>query len=222
MSEHLTVAGFPARAVACRFGDVAVDVLVVDELETLVDREALLREPVIREPPYWAHLWVGSRALARRMVASQRKFTTALDIGCGVGLAGLVAARLGARTTLIDRYAEPLHFVRASARQSGLAVDVVQTDILQPGLRGTFDLCLAADVTYDPTLQRVIAAFLAKHLAPHGVAWCAESVRTFDRGFHAACRDCGLETSETHLVEDDDGTRVTVRLTEARWRANGP
>lgn len=215
--DTLIISGFPARAVRCDFGAVVVDVFAVAELEAFVDRDALLRESEVPEPPYWAHLWVGSRALARHIVASPRQFATAIDIGCGVGLAGLVAARCGAATTFLDHAPEAPRFVRASAARNHLPAAVLQTDLRRPGVRGRFDLCLAADATYDPVLQRALAEFLAAHLAADGIAWCAESVRTVDTGFHDACHTLGLATRETQLIEIDEGVPVVVRLTEATW-----
>lgn len=210
------IAGFPARAVRCEAG--GVDVFVVDDLEALVDRAALLRDADIPEPPYWAHLWVGSRALARHLAASPRRFARAVDLGCGVGLAGLVAARRGARTTFLDYAPAALGFVRASAARNGLDADLVVGDLCRPPFRTTFDLCLAADATYDPRLQRALAAFLVDHLAADGVAWCAESVRTVDRGFADACRAGGLVVVESQCTEPDEGAAAVVRLTEVRRR----
>ncbi len=209
-----SIGPFPARLERCDLGGEVVELYVVDDLERWVDRAALLRDDDIPEPPYWAHLWVGSRALARHILASERRFARAVDIGCGVGLAGLVAARRGARTTFLDYAPEALAFVRASAAHLGLSVDLLQADLRRPGLRGTFDLCLAADATYDPVLQQALADFLADHLAPQGVAWCAESVRTVDRRFQEACREHGLRCQETQLLEADEGRQVVVRLTE--------
>lgn len=213
------IATYPARLERCSLGTLTVELYVVDDLERWVDRDALLREDDIPEPPYWAHLWVGSRALARHLVTSQRRFQRAIDIGCGVGLAGLVAASLGARTTFLDYAPEALQFVRASAAHNHLKVGLLQADLRHPGLLGTFDLCLAADTTYDPALQRALADFLAVHLAPDGVAWCAESVRTVDRGFQDACRAHGLTCNETQLLEPDEGHQAIVRLTEVRHRS---
>jgi len=212
------IVGYPCRSVRFAAGRIDLNVFVVDRLEEFVDADALLRDGDIPEPPYWAHLWVGSRALARHLAQSDLTGARALDVGCGVGLAGLAAAQLGAVATFIDYTADALAFVRASADLNRLDAHCIQADLRQPGLRGEFDLCLAADVTYDPTLQRALAAMLARHLARDGVAFCAESVRTVDRGFHEACREHGLATTERQLVEEDEGAPVVVRLTEVRRR----
>ncbi len=209
----VSIEGFAARSVRCDFGLLAVDVFVVDSLDRLVDRDELLRGDDIPEPPYWAHLWVGSRALARHLAATTQNHSTAIDIGCGVGLAGLVAAKRGTHTTFLDHAREALAFVRASAERNHLEADLLVSDLRRPGVDARFDLCLAADATYDPELQRALADFLVVHLAPAGVAWCAESVRMVDGGFHDACRTRGLAVEAFQVTEMDEGVPVPVRLT---------
>ena len=56
----IRIAGYPASLVEFAHGTVAVSLYRVSHLEDLVDREALLRDDVAAEPPYWAHLWLGA------------------------------------------------------------------------------------------------------------------------------------------------------------------
>ena len=216
---HPIVAGYPTRAVRLGFGAIDIDLLTVRRLEDYVDTEALLRDAHAPEPPYWAHLWTGSRHLARllatRVACAGRR---AVDIGCGLGLVGVVAARQGARVIAIDSAHAALAFARVNAARNACALHVVQADVAHPGLRGPFDLCLAADVTYDPRLQQAIGAFLAAHLSPTGEAWSVESVRTMDPGFRRACEARGLRVSEYEDREPEDGRDVWVRVTTVTRR----
>jgi predicted nicotinamide N-methyase len=91
-SNHGLVAGYPVRAVPLDFNGLRVRLLVLKRLEDYVDAEALLRDADAPEPPYWAHVWPGSRSLARRMSQAVRAGQKEFDIGCGIGLAGIVAA----------------------------------------------------------------------------------------------------------------------------------
>jgi predicted nicotinamide N-methyase len=218
-SDPVVIAGYPTRTLALAFGAVRVNLLVVKRLEDYVDAEALLRDPDAPEPPYWAHLWTGSRALAR-LLATQVDCAgrRIVEIGCGLGLVGMVAARRGARVTLIDTVHDGLRFAQANAALNGCRVNVVQADVRCAGVRGPFDYALAADVTYDPVLQIAVADFLAAHLTAGGRAWCAESVRTFDQGFRRACEQRGLAVTEREVREPDEGHEVAVRITEVRWR----
>jgi predicted nicotinamide N-methyase len=214
-SKHVIVAGYPTRRVHLQFGEVRITLLTVKRLEDYVDTEALLRDPDAPEPPYWAHLWTGSRALAR-LVATEIECASrrVIELGCGLGLAGIVAAMRGGTVTLLDCAWEGVSFAAANAALNSCRAHVIQSDLRSPGLRGMFDYCLAADVTYDPALQEALAVFLAAHLAPGGHAWCAESVRTVDQGFRRACQRQRLQVTEREVREPEDGRDVPVRITE--------
>jgi len=209
------IAGYPARVVVPDLGSLHPQLFVVDGLEEYVDTAALLRDPDAPEPPYWAHLWPGARCLARLMATqAECNGRRVIEIGCGLGLAGLAAAMRGAAVTLLDTAHDALRFAQASAALNRCHVMTVRTDVRHAGVRGRFDYCLAADVTYDPALQLALADFLSLHLARGGRAWCAESVRTFDQRFRRACERHGLHVSEHEEREPDDGREVSVRLTE--------
>ncbi len=211
------LAGYPVRPVCFKFDCVRVRLLVIDRLEDYVDAESLLRDAHAPEPPYWAHVWPGSHALARRMAHVECAGRRVIDLGCGLGLAGIVAALRGAVVTLVDNAQPSTQLARANAALNGCRVAVVQSDLRQAGIRGLFDYCLAADVTYDPTLQVALATFLQRHLASAGRAWCAESVRTFDEGFRRACAAHGLRTAESEVRACDEQREVPVRLTDVWW-----
>ena len=211
------LAGYPTRAVSVSLDGLDIRLVTVADLAAYVDTAALLRDADAPEPPYWAHLWPGSRALARRVAAGlARPGQRVLEVGCGLALAGIAAALRGAAVTLLDAAPEAAAFARANAARNACRAGVVVADLSRPPLRGRFDLCLAADVTYDPFLQQALATLLYQHLAPGGVAVCAESVRTFDQRFQQACVDRGLTVEEEEAEEPDDGRPVRIRMTTVR------
>jgi len=213
----LRIAGYPARRVTLALGSVHPQLYVVDGLEDYVDTGALLRDADAPEPPYWAHLWPGARCLARLMTTrAECGGRRVVEVGCGLGLAGIAAAMVGATVTLLDSAHDALRFAQANAALNNCRVAAVRTDVRRVAVRGRFDYCLAADVTYDPLLQIALADFLAAHLASGGRAWCAESVRTFDQGFRQACERHGFQVSEREERDLDDGREVRVRITEVR------
>lgn len=214
MALNVAIGGYAARTEDVRLGDLHLEMLTVDHLENLVDAGALLREDNVPEPPYWAHLWTGSRVLAE-LVASEIdcRGRRVIDIGCGLGLAGIAAARRGGRVLLADYVFDAMRFAQANVRLNHCDAAVAVIDLCRPALSGKFDLCLAADITYDPKLQVALAEFLAQHLSENGEAWCVESVRTTDRGFDRACQALGLQTVETERSAIDEGRRIAVRAT---------
>lgn len=211
------IAGYPVGPLHFEFDGLHVRLLVIKRLEDYVDAEALLRDADAPEPPYWAHVWPGSLAVARLISRLNCAGRRVIEIGCGLGLCGIVAALRGAAVTMFDAAREGVHFARANAQLNGSRIALMQADVRASAIRGTFDHCVAADVTYDPALQVAVASFIAAHLAPGGRAWCAESVRTFDQGFRRACGAHGLRVDEHEVRELDDRREVPVRITEVAW-----
>ena len=208
----------PYRAI-CRperyAGDV-VQLWQVADLEAHVDRAALLAGENPPEPPYWAHCWSGAGVLAAAVPRGARR---AVEVGCGLGLPGLVAAVRGWRVTFVDRVAEPLAFVRASAAASAVGpAACVVADVVTPALAaGRFDLVLAAELLYDRAAFGAIAAALIRLLAPGGLLLVADAARIDTRAFwpELEARGLGLETAEHRVMED--GFPVTVRLVRGRF-----
>lgn len=93
------------------------------------DPDRLLDDPLVQSwnrrddyMPYWAYVWPGAVLLAESVARQTWPVrqdsigrTRALEIGCGVGLAGLVAVDRGLTVCFSDYDDAPLHFVRQSA-----------------------------------------------------------------------------------------------------------
>jgi predicted nicotinamide N-methyase len=205
------VEGFPAVWSWLDVGARTVGLYTVPDLERLVDRGALLRGEV--EPPYWAHLWAGARGLAvyvaRRLDVAGRRV---LDLGCGLGLPGLVAAHAGAYVTFVDAARPALAFVRASAWASGLPIDLLCTDFRTLGPRARFDVILAAEVAYDRSGFADLVDVFRRHLSPGGLVLLADGFRTDTRGLYRELARRGLGTWAVDCRVVDEGRPGNLRL----------
>ena len=211
------IAGFPAALATVPTYGSALRLYVVPDLEKLVDRAALLRGNV--EPPYWAYLWSGSRCLADYLVRwADLRGRPVLEIGCGLGLAGAAAARSGADSVFVDAALPALAFVRASLCANGLAGAAACADYRSLSAGTRFDCILAAEVAYEAARFGDLAATLARHLAPGGIALIADGFRTDTRPLYRALLDHGLTTRALDLQVSEEGRPARVRLTEARAR----
>jgi len=127
--------------------------------------------------PYWAVLWRSGVALARELATEKLDGLRVVELGCGLGVPSLAAARGGASVLATDRCPEPLRLLGRNARENGLRLDTALVDWSEPAellARAPFDLVLAADVLY----ERAAAAQLLKllpQLAPE--AWLADPGR---------------------------------------------
>ena len=209
------IAHFDAELTSVDVGADTIALWRVADLERHVDRDALLAGDDPPEPPYWAHLWTGALVLADAVPANAGRV---LEIGCGLGLPGLVAARRGARVTFVDRIAAPLAFVRASGAANGLApADVCVADFAGEALRGGFDLLLAAEVLYDRATLGTLPEALRRRLRPGGRALLTDACRTDTAAFYAALDASGLRWRATEHAVREEGLPLRVRLVEM-WR----
>jgi len=215
-TERAVIAGFPATLSWIDVGAEAIALWEVADLERHVDRTALLAGDDPPEPPYWAHRWTGAAVLAE---AVPRGAHSAVELGCGLGLPGLVAARRGARVTFVDRVVAPLAFVRASAAANRLVdVQCVVADITTPAVAGRFDLVLAAEVLYDRTAFDAVVHTIARLLAPGGRALVADARRIDTHGFYSALDAAGLAWRAVERPVREEGLPLTVRVAEIAWR----
>jgi predicted nicotinamide N-methyase len=184
------------------FGNLAVRLVRPAEPDLLLDDPAVLdRNRCDDYMPYWAYLWPGAfllaEAIAREPWAdSARGFNDleVLEIGCGLGLAGLVSMACGMRVQFSDYDAEPLEFVARSIEENGL--DRTRAAIRRLDWRELpheqFPLILGADVIYEAKLVPLVANLLAGMLAPGGTGLIATPYRVAAESFPAAVAGHGL------------------------------
>jgi predicted nicotinamide N-methyase len=152
--------------------------------------------------PYWAFLWPAAFLLADlvsrkedwHLPVAHRAAPEALEIGCGLGLAGLVAVTRGLRVLFTDYDSAALEFVSRSAAENGFhagqfAVRRLDWRVL-PDER--FGLIIGADVIYEAPLVPLVARLLAALLAPRGVGLIASPDRAVAQRFPAEIASLGL------------------------------
>lgn len=119
--------------------------------------------------PYWSQVWPAARALAQCILADttlvQNK--TVIELGAGLGLPSLVAARFAKSILCTDLVPEAVAVSTLSAQQAELQnfkAAVLDWHQLPPALEA--DVLLLSDVNYEPAvfarLQEIVIAFLEK------------------------------------------------------------
>ena len=206
--------GFDARLTTVALATGPIALWQIDDLERHVDRRALLASADGPEPPYWALCWSGARVLAD---AALPRAARVLEVGCGLGLPGLAAARRGAQVLFIDHLAAPLAFVRASALANRLRqVATVAGDLTALPVRGGVELLLAAEVLYDRTTFVPFAREIARVLDDAGEAWLTDAGRIDTQAFYDALPAAGLAWDARGVRLDEDGWPITVQLVRVR------
>jgi predicted nicotinamide N-methyase len=121
--------------------------------------------------PYWADLWPGARMLAKAIAREKwQPGLEALELGCGLGLPGIVAMSSGLRVTFSDYDATALRFAASNARANGFHdFHLLQLDWRCPHADRRFPIILGADLTYEMRNVEPLVALIKQVLEPGGI-----------------------------------------------------
>ncbi len=210
MNEALS---YPTELLELTVGSRRLPLLRVKDLEQYVDREALLKDEA-EEPPYWAHLWTGALTLAHYVDAHLNcAGASVLDLGCGLGLTGIIAALKGGRVTFADKEPDAIAFAAANARRNCCPAFTARTlDFTTEELDARFSLILGAEILYDRSTFPALARFLARHLDAHGRAVFADARRTNTEEFYRQLDLVGLRWRREERREREDGLPLVVGI----------
>ena len=125
---------------------------------------------------YWDRVWPSSVALSAYLIhqffPEKLAGTKVLEIGCGTGLPGVVAAQLGAFTMFSDMVPITLEAVKETCRLNHISsFDTCTLDWSETiELKERYDLVLGCEVFYDEGILPDISHVLDQVLAPGGKA----------------------------------------------------
>jgi len=201
-------------------GSRQLTLLRVKDLERWVDREALLRDEA-EEPPYWALLWTGALTLARYVEERiECRDQSVLDLGCGLGLTGIIAALKGGKVTFADKESDALAFATINAQMNGCPLfEARPLDFTRDVLDRRFSLILGAEILYDRATFSPLVAFLARHLAPGGRALLADAKRTNTDEFYRQLDQAGLLWTQEKVREREENLPLVVSIVAVQQNA---
>jgi predicted nicotinamide N-methyase len=158
---------------------------VLDEVAAEEDRLEKVKGQRVSEDqlhlPYWAELWDSAMGVSRHLerMANEEFFPrlSALDLGCGMGLTGTVAAALGARVMFADLEAPALLFARLNSLPWVDRVRTRRLDWRKHRLGERFDLIIGADILYERKQWDHLEPFWREHLRPGGLVVLGEPGR---------------------------------------------
>ena len=140
-------------------------------------------------------------ALAHELDGVPVRGMRVVELGCGLAVPSIAAARAGAAVLATDADAEALALVRRNAEANGVRLDTAVVDWSEPDelvSRAPFDLVLAADVLYERANVATLLSLLPR-LAPE--AWLADPGRPAAEAFvERAGRRWRVETSVRGIV----------------------
>lgn len=169
LSEYET-ATFPVR-----IGDRELQFLKPKSIDRFINPD----DPMI-DFPMWAKFWDASIVLTQYLadlpVQADRRI---LELGSGLGVAGIVAAAMGHTITLTEHNRHALDFIRANAGLNGCeGISIRHLDWFKPDLEGRFDLIIGSEIVYQDSVMEPLRKLFERHLAPDGRVVLAERVQT--------------------------------------------
>ena len=147
-------------------------------------------------------LWRSGVALARELGGVGLPGTRVVELGCGLAVPSIAAARAGADVLATDSDSEALELVAQNASANNVQVETAAVDWAHPDelvSRGPFDLVLAADVLYQRASVALLLSLLPRLAAE---VWLADPGRPAAEAFlEEARRRWRVETRVRDVVQ---------------------
>ena len=169
-----------------------------------------------RDTPYWAIPWPSGQVLAKAVTREPpAPGARVLELGCGLAIPSIAAARAGASVVATDGSADSAVFAAHN-----LALNELEGDVLPADWRETidelaaehWDLILAADVLYLREHVDSLLRLLPRIMSPDTDVWLADPGRSGAEEFLSAAK----KIWDVQSTRDEDDDRVTIHRLRSR------
>lgn len=158
------------------FAKVSLQLLTIEDLDSAIDALCAQATQSDEEKfyleslcPYFGVIWPAARALAEHLAGMGNWLAgkTVLEVGCGLALPSLVAAKLQAKVTATDFHPDVVDFLTKNIELNHINPINLEYKNLdwkdQNTHLGTFDFVIASDVLYEAYHPQVLAKQLVAH-----------------------------------------------------------
>ena len=181
-------------------------------------------DDIFQNFPLWSKIWeasiILSDYLSRIPVDPEKRF---LEIGCGMGVIGVVASAFGHRVTMTEYNPDALNFARANASANLSADDtgleITELDWGKPQVEGLFDYIIGSEVIYKEKDYQPILKLFKTFLKPSGEIILAEGVRKTSMEFFRQMSELFDITAKKKILRSSE---EEVRVILARMKFKTP
>jgi len=194
----------PTHRITVAIADLRFELEVVRDLDPLLDFYVERHSDDADMIPYYAELWQSGVALAKYLALPGQEVCgiRALELGCGLGLPSLVAARRGASVTATDYHPHNEPYLRCNLDLNGITgVAYRVLDWAAPPQHEAYGLVFGSDLLYEERKVEVLVACAAALCAPGGRIIIADPGRRHLQTALTAFRGRGFR--ETIEIIDD-------------------
>jgi len=190
-------------------------------LETFRDTDKLIEKmnetDLIKEErfPYWAELWPSSIGLGEYILENQDYFRNkkVLELGCGLGLAGIAARAVNADVVFSDYDPLALEFSRRNFKRNfGNLPKVHLLDWRNPEFQETYDVLIGADILYERQLLKPLQICCEQAVDDEGQVFIAEPGRKMAKEFFTQVTRAGWHCQQEQRVVDLNDQKHTIHI----------
>ncbi len=211
LNDFTSYRGLPIERRRITMATDTFDLIALKDAAALLDDAEVMRECEKTDRlPYGFELWPASLMLAEYLYRGEPgQGRRAIELGCGVGLVSIAAARKGWRIVATDCDPVPLQFAEFNAATNVAEVEAFQMlDWHDPPSGGRFAGVFAADVLYQRCDHAPILKCVDQLLEADGLAVIADPNRSV--------------ADEFASLAEASGFRVEVARTTASLDAKAP
>lgn len=210
-TEHLEISGHHFTLQIVRDVNTLLDAITPDQFN---EDERL---------PFWAELWPSSIALAAHCLAMDLRGRRVLELGCGLGLAGIAAAKAGATVVMTDYEPDALEFSRRNVLANLTSEQTGNVSFRLMDWRSwptdeRFEMIIGADVVYDRANFAPLRTVLQSSIAEGGIVVLADPGRSIGRDFFGGTVTEDFALTNIQQTVDHRGKSSTIDLFLLRSR----
>ena len=148
--------------------------------------------------PYWAELWPSAIGLSEHLVKNKliAPGLSVHDMGCGLGLPGIVAGMQGANVLFSDYLQEAIDFAKQNWKLNcNREAAFKKMDWRNPESNFKCDLLLASDVAYERKAFQYLPEAFKKFILPGGKIIVSEPNRLYAQDFFQSLEFLGFKNN---------------------------
>jgi 16S rRNA G1207 methylase RsmC len=168
----------------------------------------------------WIKIWEASIILADYLAGlnfePEKRF---LEIGCGLGLVGIVASAFGHHVTITEYNQDALNFARANALLNKVSnIEIKEMNWNKPQLQGSFDCIIGSEIIYKESDFQSILSLFRTYLKDGGEIILAEGIRKTSMKFMRQMGDSFNIKAQKRIFRSKD-REIMVMLCRMRLKS---
>lgn len=164
--------------------------------------------------PFWAVLWPAAIGMAEYFLENiDFKGSNVLELGAGLGLAGIVAAEKDGKVIQTDFVYEAVQLAKENAKLNGISnIENRVMDWRDFNISDEFDWIIGSDILYEPDLHPFLKNIFINNLSPGGTIVLSDPGRENAKNFIAEMVEEGyrVETVEKNVAESNRTVKVKI------------